>query len=140
MTAWKPLEPRRSGPRRTTEPVISASRSGSSGIRVYVRLPIALCARLLWAIGSKIEVASNQEAGITRLRLRVGKEGSGYTLRSTCKGGTYYIGFSPPTHPLIQTRPAQTVKHVITEEGLILTVPAWAAIGDPPLPARKDAA
>ena len=140
MTTWTRIEPRRSSANRllTECQVLTTKYNGQ--FRLKVKLPAALCKQLDWRKGTPLEISFSRDPNATRLRLRFGKDGRCYVLQCERAASTHFVVFTPQPHPLLQPRPAQAVRHMIGEEGLILTVPAWAATGDPPPPAGKAAA
>lgn len=137
MTIWTRIAPRRaSRPAITDCEVMTTTTSGAR--RIKVKLPAALVTSLAWERGTPIEVSFGQDGNATRLRLRYCTEGHGYRLQKEGQSSTHFLVFTPPAHPVMQKRAALTVRHVISEEGVILTVPAWVALGDPP--AKEKAA
>jgi len=139
MTTWTRIEPYRTSRRRAlTDCEVLTSESGR-GRRIKVKLPAALVAALGWKKGDPTSVAWSQDGNATRLRLSPCILAKGFRLQHESKASTHFIVFNP-MHPVDRRRSAQTVAHLAAGNALVLTVPAWAAIGDPPLPARKDAA
>lgn len=137
MTTWTRIAPARTGRPAITDCEVMTTSSGGS-TRIKVKLPAALCTSLAWVKGTPLEISFAQDGNATRPRLRYCTEGKVYRLQKEGRASTHFLVFTPPAHPVLHRRTALTVRHMVSEEGLIITVPAWAALGDPP--AKEKAA
>lgn len=144
MTTWQRIEPFRTSRRRALTDCEVLTSEGGRGRRIKVKIPPALIEALGWKKGDPIAIDWSQDSNATHLRLQLTLKGCGFRLQHEAKSSTRFLVFSPK-HAVEQRRSAQTVRHMVAEGvHLILTVPAWVAVGDPApalaQPHRKEAA